>query len=141
MLGIKEGAPYFYRKKEITALQHTGDTAQCMTYLLEPSETYIPPTVRYVTAIADGYLLHELPVEPLLASAQDKDAPLMAFVYGTLKRGGRLHENMNGFEFAGEGTMPGRLVNCGWLTSQIGAGGRWCRRGCPRRTLPGQRCP
>lgn len=119
VLNIKEGAPYFYQKKEITVLPHTGDTAQCMTYLLEPSETYIPPTVRYVMAIAEGCALHQLPVEPLLASAQDKDAPLMAFVYGTLKRGGRLHENMSGFEFAGEATVPGRLVNCGWYPGLV----------------------
>ena len=43
------------------------------------------------------------------------------FVYGTLKRGNRLHSHLDGQLYLGEGqTMPEfRLLNCGWYPALV----------------------
>lgn len=122
VLNIKEGAPKFYQREEVTVLLENGQTTQpeaCRTYMLPPSETYIPPTEKYFTAVAEGYTIHGLPKEQLAVAAENRDAPLPVFVYGTLKRGGRLHGYMRGFDFVGESTVPGKLLNCGWYPGLV----------------------
>jgi hypothetical protein len=94
-LSIKEGAPGFYHKLEVVTLAENGSGATepmlCATYLLPPSETFIQPSVLYLRAIAGDYEARGLPPDQLHCAARDQDRPLPLFVYGTLKRGYRLH--------------------------------------------------
>jgi gamma-glutamylcyclotransferase (GGCT)/AIG2-like uncharacterized protein YtfP len=116
-LSIKEGSPGFYGRQGVFTLVENGlgltDPVSCMTYLLPPSDTFIPPTGTYLRAIAGGYGAHGLPEEQLFHASRDQGNPLPLFVYGTLQRGKRLHGYMEGFEFIGEAAVPGRLLDCG----------------------------
>jgi gamma-glutamylcyclotransferase (GGCT)/AIG2-like uncharacterized protein YtfP len=132
ILSIKEGAPGFYSKQGVFALVENvpGMTTpvSCTTYLLPPSDTFIPPSVTYLRAVAGGYAAHGLPKDFLLHASCDQGTPLPLFVYGTLQRGRRLHCHMEGFEFAGEAVVPGRLLDCGGFPGLIqGEKDEWVR--------------
>lgn len=117
VLSLKEGSPAFYSKCDAVALVEDapGVTAPmaCTTYRLAPSESFIAPSRAYLHAIAGGYEAYGLPLEQLHLASCDKDKPMLLFVYGTLQRGKRLHVHMDGFEFVGEATVSGRLLDCG----------------------------
>jgi gamma-glutamylcyclotransferase (GGCT)/AIG2-like uncharacterized protein YtfP len=123
ILSIKEGAPGFYGKHGVFALMENefGMTspAPCVTYLLPPSDTFIPPSVTYLRAVAGGYAAHGLPEDMLLHASCDQGNPLPLFVYGTLQRGRRLHSHMEGCEFTDKAVVPGRLLDCGGFPGLI----------------------
>jgi gamma-glutamylcyclotransferase (GGCT)/AIG2-like uncharacterized protein YtfP len=122
-LSIKEGAPGFYFKTDVTVLAETRpgitEPMLCATYLLPPSDTFIRPNIHYQRAIAAGYEAHGLPPEQLECAVLDQDRPMPLFVYGTLQRGRRLHGYMSGFEFVGVASVPGRLLHCGGFPGLI----------------------
>jgi gamma-glutamylcyclotransferase (GGCT)/AIG2-like uncharacterized protein YtfP len=142
ILSIKEGAPGFYSKQGVFALVENmpGMTTPvpCTTYLLPPSDTFVSPSVTYLRAVAGGYMAHGLPEDQLFHASCDQGNPLPLFVYGTLKRGYRLHGRMKGFAFVGEAHVPGRLLDCGNFPGLI-AGEKGERvRGELYRIEPGQ---
>ncbi len=117
VLTIKEGAPTFYSKCDVVALVENahGVTAPmaCTTYRLTPAESFIAPSQAYLDAIAGAYEAYGFAMEQLRLASRDQDKPLPLFVYGTLQRGKRLHGYMHGFEFVGNATVCGRLLDCG----------------------------
>ena len=123
ILSIKEGSPGFYSKQGVVALMENEfgmtNPVPWVTYLLPPSDTFIPPSVTYLRAVAGGYAAHGLLEALLLHASCDQGTPLPLFVYGTLQRGRRLHSHMEGFEFAGEAVVSGRLLDCGGVPGLI----------------------
>lgn len=133
VINRKEGAPYQYKKVETVALVETesGSTMPmaCHTYSMTQSDDSHLPSAEYLTAIAEGYRAHGLPMDYFLHALKGLESPLPVFVYGTLKRGGRLHGNMEGFNFLGEANISGRLLNCGSFPGFVESEGDECVRG------------
>jgi len=124
-LDRKEGAPGFYHRQNVHVLveKRFGATEplSCATYLIAPSGKFVPPSELYLHVVAQGYAARGLPPEQLECAARDQGKAMPLFVYGTLRRGGPLHARMEGFEFAGEASAPGRLLRCGWFPGLIAA--------------------
>ena len=115
-LDRKEGAPRFYRRLDIV-VQTASGFREAFTYqVVSPQGDYIPPSDEYARIVCDGLKANGLDDEHIRLASTWKEvtANPKVFVYGTLRSGERLAENLADCPRK-TGRVRGRLYNLGWF--------------------------
>jgi gamma-glutamylcyclotransferase (GGCT)/AIG2-like uncharacterized protein YtfP len=119
-LDLKESRGHAYRRIETIALTEDGAEHRVFTYEVEPERRvpFVAPPAAYLEVVRRGYREHELPLEPLEATARGEmhPGPVRAlFVYGTLRSGEKRHPLLarHRASAAGSATVEGTLLDLG----------------------------
>ena len=90
LLRRKEGVPFKYFEKNISAIRFDGSEVSAVTYIVpsERCESYVEPHPSYLQICLDGYESYDIDSENLMHAANNEAIePLSAlFSYGTLMR-------------------------------------------------------
>ena len=93
LLDQKEGAPRFYERRSVTAIDARGREHEATTYGVTEARRelhHVPPTDAYLDVVRCGLAAHGLcaaPLERAAASLEGAAWPGEVFVYGTLRAG------------------------------------------------------
>lgn len=96
LLDVKEGAPNFYEKIEITVIDENGKMFDAFTYVVSSKNKveYVKPHQDYVQIVSEGYnefgISQKFPLahDNLISASKDQKCKMIdsMFVYGTLRK-------------------------------------------------------
>ncbi len=125
-LDRKEGAPYYYQRRETQVLAENGEQLNVVVYQVCSEEleksgdrenSYVQPQPDYVEAVRTGLREYGFSGTQLDAAAARTETPHVDsfFCYGTLRKGDCRYGVMQKFKILSErpGMVSGRLYDCG----------------------------